>query len=77
MPEVDGFQATVEIRRLERDSQHMKARVPILALTASAMASDREHCFAFGMDGSITKPTRPDELRAPLQNVVSGATLAT
>jgi CheY-like chemotaxis protein len=49
--------------------------VPILALTASAMASDREHCFAVGMDGSITKPTRPHELRAALEQVTAASRL--
>jgi signal transduction histidine kinase/ActR/RegA family two-component response regulator len=66
MPDMDGFETTLEIRRRERDNPGRWRRLPIVALTASAMASDREHCLAVGMDGCVTKPTHPDELRAAL-----------
>jgi CheY-like chemotaxis protein/HPt (histidine-containing phosphotransfer) domain-containing protein len=52
MPEMDGFEATRVIRRLERNRTH----VPIIALTAAAMEQDRERCFAAGMDGFVVKP---------------------
>ncbi|GEM_PF-4038488 len=51
MPEMDGFQATQEIRKREKDY-----RIPIIALTANAMNEDREKCLAAGMDEFITKP---------------------
>ena len=64
MPEMDGFEATMEIRRLELTSGR---RIPIIALTANVFDSDREKCFASGMDAFMAKPIRRhaliDELR--------------
>jgi len=56
MPQMDGVEATRVIRASGQDG----ARVPIYALTAHAMAADRERCFAAGMDGYITKPIEVD-----------------
>lgn len=53
MPEMDGFEATQAIRKLEADTH---GSIPVIALTASAMVSDREKCMNAGMDGFATKP---------------------
>ncbi len=73
MPEMDGFDATREIRRLEPAGR----RTPILALTAHAMAADRQRCLDAGMDGYISKPVRIDELANAIAAVCPGQTTPT
>jgi PAS domain S-box-containing protein len=69
MPRMDGFAATQQIR-----ASGPAAGVPIIALTASALESDRERCRAAGMDDFLSKPLRPDALAATLTRWVgSGA----
>jgi CheY-like chemotaxis protein len=68
MPELDGLEATRRIRRQWPDKA-----IRIVAMTANAMAGDREACFAAGMDDYISKPIRPAELAAALARVPSPA----
>ena len=68
MPNMDGFEATAVIRAKEKETgRHM----PIIALTASAMAGDKERCLRAGMDGYVTKPLRHKALFAEIQEVFS------
>jgi signal transduction histidine kinase len=62
MPALDGFEATRRIRRMERERGEAPRR--IVALTASAMAEDRQRCLDSGMDDLLTKPFSLDEMRA-------------
>ncbi|MFN7918372.1 MAG: ATP-binding protein [Vicinamibacterales bacterium] len=63
MPEMGGEEATRELRRREEG----RSRVPVVALTASALPGDTENCLAAGMDGLITKPYTQAQLRAALE----------
>ncbi|MET0533886.1 MAG: response regulator, partial [Steroidobacter sp.] len=69
MPELDGYGASRELRELEQ-TEH---RVPIIALTANAMADDRAKCIAAGMDDYLSKPVNIDDLRKTLQRWVYDA----
>jgi CheY-like chemotaxis protein/HPt (histidine-containing phosphotransfer) domain-containing protein len=62
MPEMDGYQATAEIRRLPGRA----SRTPLIALTANAQPQDRQRCLSAGMDGYIAKPVQVSALREAL-----------
>ena len=68
MPEMDGFEATGELRKRE---EQMGIRIPVIALTAHAMKGDRERCLEAGMDGYLSKPIRAQELYELLENYVA------
>jgi CheY-like chemotaxis protein len=63
MPELDGFEATARIRSAEDEGY----RIPIIAMTASAMRGDRERCLEAGMDDYVSKPVRIEALRDVLE----------
>jgi two-component system sensor histidine kinase/response regulator len=70
MPEMSGLEATAAIRRREEGSGR---HLPIVALTARAMAGDREQCLAAGMDAYVSKPVRAPELFSAIDALVAGA----
>jgi two-component system, sensor histidine kinase and response regulator len=67
MPGLDGYEATKKIRQRERKGNHLW----IIAMTANAMAGDRERCLAVGMDDYLSKPLRRLELRAALDRGIA------
>jgi CheY-like chemotaxis protein len=67
MPVLDGFEATAAIRKKECTSG---GHLPIIAMTAHAMAGDLERCLAAGMDGYITKPIKGKDVFATVERVL-------
>ena len=74
MPELDGYQATCEIRIRERNraiSEPNPMRpVPIIAITANAMSHDRQRCLESGMNGFIVKPLKMEVLHAVISEYI-------
>jgi PAS domain S-box-containing protein len=68
MPIMDGFEATRRIR----DGERSRRRVPIVALTASAMKDDEQRCLAAGMDGHLAKPLDASKLAELVSRLRSG-----
>ncbi len=65
MPDMDGYQATAEIRALEASRGGM--HTPVIGLSARAMDGDREIALAAGFNDYLTKPLREDELKDALE----------
>ncbi len=65
MPEMDGYQATAEIRKLE--AEQGLPHIPIVAMTAGAMKTDADKALAAGMDAYLSKPVRIETLAATLE----------
>ncbi len=74
MPEMNGLEATRAIRAREAETD--EARLPIVAMTAHAMAGDRERCLDAGMDEYLTKPVRPEVLLAVVERLAHPADAA-
>jgi signal transduction histidine kinase/CheY-like chemotaxis protein len=74
MPDMDGIEATRQIRAIE--AEHNAPRTPIIALTANAFAEDRDACLAAGMDAFLVKPLDRERLAAALTGVKAPAPLA-
>ena len=68
MPEMNGYEAALEIRRRTGPSQ----KAAIVAMTADASASCRERCVAAGMGGFISKPVKLEHLKTTLAGIVPG-----
>ncbi len=66
MPDMDGFEATTRIRAREQERKQAR-RLSIIALTASAIAGDRERCLAAGMDDYLSKPFSREQLASVLR----------
>jgi two-component system, sensor histidine kinase and response regulator len=69
MPELDGMEATREIRAAEEGSGH---HTPIIAMTAYAMSGDSERCLLAGMDAYLSKPLTKELLLKTIESVVTG-----
>lgn len=65
MPNVNGLEATIAIR--QKEQEHSKLHIPIIAMTANAMDGDRQRCLEAGMDDYISKPVKQQELDTLLQ----------
>lgn len=74
MPEMDGIEATKAIRAMETG---LATRIPIVAMTAHAMNSDRTRCLAAGMDGYLSKPIRATELAEVVEKFGGATTVET
>jgi two-component system, sensor histidine kinase and response regulator len=72
MPELDGYEATRQIRRLENGAR----RIPIVALTAHAMKGADAECIAAGMDAYLTKPIDREDLATALARFLHESTAA-
>jgi len=71
MPEMDGFDATREIRKQNIKATNQKA-IPVVAMTANVMSGDRERCLEVGMDDYIGKPVQREQLESVLGKWLSG-----
>ena len=67
MPEMDGYEATI---RIKKEAEKKGVCIPILAMTAYTMESDIDKCFAAGMDDYISKPIDIELLRSKIENII-------
>ena len=67
MPEMDGYEATLRIRKLPN---RIRANTPIIAFTANAVSENRDRAFAVGMDGFLVKPVNTSRLLSCLAKLL-------
>ena len=67
MPEMDGYEATREIRAKEAGTKH----IPIIAVTANTMLGDKEKCLATGMDAFVPKPIKTEVLAETIEQFLA------
>ncbi|MGB6397764.1 MAG: response regulator, partial [Bradyrhizobium sp.] len=72
MPQLDGIEATKQIRAREEPSR----RTPVLALTANTLVEDRDACFEAGMDGFLIKPLNREKLAEALSGLAAARHIA-
>ena len=73
MPDMDGFEATRQIRTLEAGEQ----RVVIIAITGNDTEQEKQKCLNAGMDGFLSKPLRPQKLQELLENFLNSDMVST
>jgi len=71
MPEMDGYEATRQLRNFE--DSHPNRHIPVIALTANALATDRQKCVAAGMNNYLSKPIDRVRLEQALTLAVAGS----
>jgi len=71
MPEMDGYEATRQIRSMEAEQGKAGRRIPIIAMTANVFREDVEKCLEAGMDSHIGKPLNLDEVIEKLRTFLS------
>ncbi len=76
MPEMDGYEATREIRRLEKAGRTPRHRTAIIAMTANAMKEDEDRCRESGMDDYLSKPLEIDVFLRKLLQFIAQAEIA-
>lgn len=74
MPKMDGYTATMKIRSGEAGAENRD--VYIAAITAYAMAGDRERCLKAGMNDYLSKPIRAEEIKSLLQRAFEALPVA-
>lgn len=69
MPQMDGYETTIRIREMEKDTQ---THIPIIAMTAHAMKMHRDKCMEAGMDYYVSKPIKTEEVFSLLSKIFEG-----